>query len=105
MIVASFLTKILHIDWRLGERYFATRLTDYDPFNNNGGWQWSAGTGVDAQPYFRIFNPHTQADKFDPDGAYRRQWLGDNYEAEYANKKKIVDYDKERVVALGLLSK
>jgi deoxyribodipyrimidine photo-lyase len=98
MIVASFLTKILHIDWRLGEQYFASRLTDYDPANNNGGWQWSAGTGVDAQPYFRIFNPYTQAKRFDPNGEYRKQWLPSNY-----NLKPMVDYDVERVKALDLL--
>lgn len=97
MIVASFLTKLLHIDWRWGERYFATRLTDYDPANNNGGWQWSAGTGVDAQPYFRIFNPYTQADKFDPDGGYRKKWLGDREIPE------MLDYTKERAVALKLI--
>jgi deoxyribodipyrimidine photo-lyase len=99
MIVASFLTKILHIDWRWGERYFATRLTDYDPANNNGGWQWSAGTGVDAQPYFRIFNPYTQAEKFDPDGAYRKKWLSRGHIDE------IVDYSKEREKALTLILK
>lgn len=98
MIVASFLTKILHIDWRWGEQYFASRLTDYDPSNNNGGWQWSAGTGVDAQPYFRIFNPTTQAEKYDPDSSYRDTWLGEDYSC-----KPIVDYTKERVRALKLI--
>ena len=99
MIVASFLTKILHIDWRLGEQYFASRLTDYDPANNNGGWQWSAGTGCDAQPYYRIFNPYTQAAKFDPDGEYRKKWLTRKKEVA-----EIVDYDVERVAALKLIS-
>ncbi len=103
MIVASFLTKILHIDWRWGERYFATRLTDYDPSNNNGGWQWSAGTGVDAQPYFRIFNPFTQADNYDPDFSYRDRWLGKSWRDESLPKKYIVDYDVERVRALKLI--
>ena len=98
MIVASFLTKILHIDWRLGEQYFASRLTDYDPANNNGGWQWSAGTGCDAQPYYRIFNPYTQAAKFDPDGKYVKKWLS------RPPTKEIVDYDKERVYALKLIA-
>ena len=101
MIVASFLTKILHIDWRWGEKYFASRLTDYDPANNNGGWQWSAGTGVDAQPYFRIFNPFTQADNFDPDEEYRKKWLG----RELDSVEKIVDYDVERKRALKLIKK
>lgn len=74
MVVASFLTKTLLIDWRLGERYFAEKLLDYDMAANNGGWQWSASTGVDAQPYFRIFNPYNQSEKFDPKGIYIRQW-------------------------------
>jgi deoxyribodipyrimidine photo-lyase len=103
MIVASFLTKILHIDWRWGEQYFATRLTDYDPANNNGGWQWSAGTGVDAQPYFRIFNPFTQADKYDSDFIYRDRWLSNNWRDDAVSKKYIVDYDVERVRALKLI--
>jgi deoxyribodipyrimidine photo-lyase len=75
MIAASFLVKDLHIDWRRGERYFATRLIDYDPCVNNGNWQWAASTGCDAQPYFRIFNPWTQQRKFDPDCGYVYRWL------------------------------
>ncbi|MGJ0486839.1 MAG: cryptochrome/photolyase family protein [Methylomicrobium sp.] len=75
MIVASFLVKDLHIDWRWGERYFACHLIDYDPCVNNGNWQWAASTGCDAQPYFRIFNPWTQQQKFDPDGGYIYRWL------------------------------
>ena len=75
MIVASFLTKDLLIDWREGERHFMEWLIDGDPAANNGGWQWSAGTGTDAQPYFRIFNPASQAEKFDPQGHYVRYWL------------------------------
>ncbi len=75
MIVASFLCKDLLIDWRIGERYFMTRLLDGDLANNNGGWQWTAGTGTDAAPYFRIFNPTTQGQKFDPAGDYIRRWL------------------------------
>jgi deoxyribodipyrimidine photo-lyase len=74
MIVASFLTKDMHIDWREGERYFATKLVDYDPMSNNGGWQWSAGCGVDAQPWFRIFNPWVQQEKFDKDCEYIKHW-------------------------------
>lgn len=75
MIVASFLTKDLGIDWRKGERYFADHLIDYDLAANNGGWQWAASTGCDAQPYFRIFNPVTQSQKFDPDGRFIRRYL------------------------------
>ncbi|MBC8159879.1 MAG: deoxyribodipyrimidine photo-lyase [Roseiflexaceae bacterium] len=75
MIVASFLIKDLLIDWRWGERYFLQQLVDGDHAANNGGWQWVAGTGTDAQPYFRIFNPTSQGQKFDPDGAYVRQYL------------------------------
>ena len=75
MIVASFLVKDLHIDWRKGERYFAQTLIDYDPALNNGNWQWSASTGCDAQPYFRIFNPWLQAAKFDPDCIYIKKWV------------------------------
>lgn len=75
MIVASFLTKDLLIDWRWGERWFMQHLIDGDIAANNGGWQWTAGTGTDAAPYFRIFNPILQGKKFDPDGAYVRRWL------------------------------
>ncbi|NOT78559.1 MAG: deoxyribodipyrimidine photo-lyase [Bacteriovoracaceae bacterium] len=74
MIVASFLTKTLLINWRLGEKYFAEKLYDYDMAANNGGWQWSASTGVDAQPYFRIFNPYSQSEKFDSEGLFIRRW-------------------------------
>ncbi|MEP7083578.1 MAG: deoxyribodipyrimidine photo-lyase [Betaproteobacteria bacterium] len=73
MVSASFLVKDLHIDWRRGERYFAAHLNDFDLSANNGGWQWSASTGCDAQPWFRIFNPVTQSQRFDPDGAYIRR--------------------------------
>lgn len=75
MVVASFLVKDLLIDWRWGERYFMQQLVDGDPAANNGGWQWTAGTGTDAAPYFRIFNPITQGEKFDPDGAFVRRWV------------------------------
>ena len=75
MIVASFLTKDLLIDWRHGERFFMQWLIDGDPAANNGGWQWAAGTGTDAQPYFRIFNPVAQSETFDPVGAYIRHWV------------------------------
>ncbi|MBM3342009.1 MAG: deoxyribodipyrimidine photo-lyase [Betaproteobacteria bacterium] len=75
MITASFLVKDLHIDWRWGERYFARHLNDYDLAANNGGWQWAASTGCDAQPYFRIFNPVTQSEKFDPGGKFIRRYV------------------------------
>jgi deoxyribodipyrimidine photo-lyase len=75
MIVAMFLTKDLLISWRRGERYFMQQLVDGDMAANNGGWQWSAGTGTDAAPYFRIFNPMSQGEKFDPSGAFVRRWV------------------------------
>jgi deoxyribodipyrimidine photo-lyase len=75
MIVASFLTKDLLLDWRAGEEWFMRTLIDGDPAANNGGWQWTAGTGTDPAPYFRVFNPVLQAKKFDPDGAYVRRWV------------------------------
>ena len=75
MVTASFLVKDLHIDWRWGERYFARQLNDYDLAANNGGWQWAASTGCDSQPYFRIFNPVTQSEKFDAHGKFIRKYL------------------------------
>lgn len=75
MVVASFLVKDLGIDWRWGERYFAEKLNDYDLAANNGGWQWAASTGCDAQPYFRIFNPVSQSEKFDAEGKFIRRYL------------------------------
>jgi len=75
MITASFLVKDLLVDWRKGERYFARKLNDYDLAANNGGWQWAASTGCDAQPYFRIFNPVTQSERFDPDGRFIRMYV------------------------------
>ena len=75
MVTASFLIKDLGIDWRWGERYFARQLNDFDLAANNGGWQWVASSGCDAQPYFRIFNPITQSQKFDPDGKFIRRFL------------------------------
>lgn len=84
MIVASFLTKDLHIDWRMGEKYFAQKLVDYDPCLNNGNWQWAASVGCDAQPYFRIFNPWLQQKKFDPECEYIKKWVPElvDYEAK-----------------------
>jgi deoxyribodipyrimidine photo-lyase len=75
MVAASFLCKHLGLDWRWGEAYFAEKLNDFDLAANNGGWQWAAGSGCDAQPYFRIFNPVLQSQKFDPDGAFIRRYV------------------------------
>ena len=75
MVTAMYLTKHLHIDWRLGEQYFYSKLADADLASNNGGWQWSASTGVDAVPYFRIFNPYRQAERFDPNGDFVRKYV------------------------------
>jgi deoxyribodipyrimidine photo-lyase len=77
MITASFLTKHLLIDWRWGEAYFARKLLDYDLAANIGGWQWAAGSGTDAAPYFRVFSPDLQTKKFDPKGEYIRKWVPD----------------------------
>lgn len=113
MIAASFLVKDLLIDWRWGETYFAEKLNDFDLASNNGGWQWAASTGCDAQPYFRIFNPTTQSQRFDPQGKFIRHYCPElarlddkgihtpdlslvNYPAP------IVDHAKQRVAALAL---
>ena len=90
MVVASFLVKHLLIDWRWGEAYFAQKLLDFDLASNNGGWQWAAGCGTDAAPYFRIFNPESQAEKFDKDGVYIRKWVKEFGTSTYA--KPIVDH-------------
>jgi deoxyribodipyrimidine photo-lyase len=75
MVAASFLIKDLGIDWRLGEAYFARQLNDFDLAANNGGWQWASSTGCDGQPWFRIFNPVTQSEKFDPQGRFIRRYV------------------------------
>lgn len=75
MVVASYLCKDMLMDWRLGEEFFASHLVDYDPSSNNGGWQFCSSTGVDAQPYFRIFNPYTQSKRFDPNCDYIKKWI------------------------------
>jgi deoxyribodipyrimidine photo-lyase len=75
MVVASFLVKDLGIDWRWGERYFAEKLNDFDQSANNGGWQWASSSGCDAQPYFRIFNPTSQSEKFDAEAKFIRKYL------------------------------
>ncbi|MEO6229007.1 MAG: deoxyribodipyrimidine photo-lyase [Ferruginibacter sp.] len=83
MVVASFLSKHLLLDWRLGEAYFAEKLLDFDLAANNGGWQWAAGSGCDAAPYFRIFNPYLQTKKFDPDLTYIKKWVPEFQEFTY----------------------
>ena len=93
MIVASFLTKNLFIDWRKGEHYFATKLVDYDPSSNNGGWQWCASTGTDAQPYFRIFSPMAQLQKFDKDCEFIKKWIP---ELKEVDNKTILNWDKNK---------
>jgi len=92
MIAATFLVKDLHIDWHWGEKYFAQNLIDYDPSVNNGNWQWVASTGCDAQPYFRIFNPWTQAKKFDPDCSYIKKWIP---ELKNLSAKEIHNWESE----------
>lgn len=109
MITASVFTKLFHLDWRLGEIFFAKHLTDYDPCSNNGGWQWSAGTGADAQPYFRIFNPYTQAEKYDPDCEYIKKWCP-QYKSltpkEIFNvRSELFDYEKERKLSIEIFAK
>lgn len=117
MIVASFLTKDLHIHWRWGEDYFMSKLIDGDYAANNGGWQWCASTGCDGQPYFRIFNPLTQSERFDPQGEFIRHWLPELEQVptpfihtpwEWANvsclsyPEPIVDHKQERALTLSI---
>jgi deoxyribodipyrimidine photo-lyase len=90
MITASFLTKHLLIDWRLGEAWFARKLLDFDLAANNGGWQWAAGSGCDAAPYFRVFNPTLQTEKFDAKGVYIRKWVPEVDQLTYP--RPIVDH-------------
>lgn len=94
MITASFLCKHLLIDWRWGEAYFANHLLDYDLASNNGGWQWAAGTGCDAAPYFRIFNPYLQTRRFDPELRYIRKWVPEFEELSYT--KPIIAHEEAR---------
>jgi len=98
MITASFLCKHLLIDWRMGEAYFAGKLLDYELSSNNGNWQWAAGTGCDAAPYFRVFNPMTQMKKFDPDEKYVRRWIPEYGTADYPGP--MVDHSFARNRAL-----
>ncbi len=103
MITASFLTKHLLLDWRLGEAYFAQKLLDFDLASNNGGWQWAAGCGTDAAPYFRIFNPAEQARKFDPESRYVRYWVPELGTAPYP--KPIVEHAFARQRCLDTFKK
>jgi deoxyribodipyrimidine photo-lyase len=98
MIVASFLIKHLLIDWRWGEAYFAEKLMDFDFSANNGGWQWASSSGCDAAPYFRIFNPTSQTQKFDPELKYIKKWIPELNSFEYP--RPIVDhaFARERVL-------
>lgn len=99
MVVASFLTKHLLIDWRWGERYFAEKLHDFELASNIGGWQWAAGCGSDAAPYFRVFNPEAQQKKFDPNYLYIKKWVPEFGTAQYV--KPIVEHKfaRERILA------
>ncbi len=100
MLVASFLTKHLLIDWRWGEAYFAQKLLDFDLASNNGGWQWAAGCGTDAAPYFRIFNPISQQVKFDKDFIYIKKWLPEFGTEKYPDP--IVDHKEARIRCLAV---
>ena len=102
MLCASFLVKDLHVDWRVGAKYFYDHLVDGDLASNYLNWQWAAGSGTDAQPFFRIFNPDTQGDKFDPDETYRRRWIPEYGTDDYPER--IVDHKEERKEALDRLS-
>jgi len=99
MVTASFLCKHLLIDWRWGEAYFASKLLDYELAANNGNWQWSAGTGCDAAPYFRIFNPIEQLKKFDPQLVYVKKWVTDFETLKYSTP--MVDHKYARTRALA----
>lgn len=103
MVTASFLTKHLLIDWRWGEAYFARKLLDYDLASNNGGWQWAAGSGTDAAPYFRIFNPEAQQKKFDPKFKYIKQWVPELNTSTYPDP--IVDHKEARERCLAAYKK
>jgi deoxyribodipyrimidine photo-lyase len=98
MITSSFLVKHLLIDWRWGEAYFSQKLLDYELSANNGNWQWAAGCGCDAAPYFRIFNPYEQHKKFDPQSKYIRKWVPEYELPGYP--KEIVEHKAARLRAL-----
>jgi deoxyribodipyrimidine photo-lyase len=98
MIVASFFTKHLLLDWRLGEAYFAQKLIDFELSSNNGGWQWAAGSGCDAAPYFRVFNPYLQTERFDPELNYIEKWVPEFQELTYPQP--IVEHKWARLRAI-----
>ena len=98
MITASFLCKHLLVDWRFGEAYFAKKLFDYELSSNNGNWQWAAGSGCDAAPYFRVFNPYTQQEKFDRDFSYVKKWVPEYNSKEYM--KPLVIHKDARLKAI-----
>ena len=100
MLTASFLSKHLLIDWRWGEAYFAEKLLDYDLASNNGGWQWAAGCGCDAAPYFRIFNPYIQQKKFDPEESYIKKWLPEFYKPGYPEPIVEHAFARDRAIAV-----
>jgi deoxyribodipyrimidine photo-lyase len=102
MITASFLCKHLLIDWRWGEAYFAKKLLDYDLAANNGGWQWAAGSGCDAAPYFRIFNPYLQTQRFDSRNEYIQKWVPEFQSLAYPGP--IVEHDYARKRCLEVYS-
>lgn len=99
MVTAGFLCKHLLVDWRWGEAYFAGKLLDYELSSNNGNWQWSAGTGCDAAPYFRVFNPKTQQIKFDPDKNYIRKWVEEIDKPSYPQPMIEHDFARQRGLA------
>lgn len=103
MLVASFLIKDLHIDWRIGEAYFAEKLLDYDQAQNIGNWQWVAGSGADGSPYFRVFNPYLQQEKFDKNFIYIKKWIPEFGTSKYP--KEIVNHDEERKKAIEYYKK
>ncbi|MDH3711747.1 MAG: DNA photolyase family protein, partial [Cyclobacteriaceae bacterium] len=98
MVVASFLTKHLLIDWRWGEAYFAEKLLDFELASNNGGWQWAAGCGCDAAPYFRVFNPSLQAKKFDPDSEYINKWVPEWNSEDYQQPMVNHSFARKRAI-------
>lgn len=121
MIIASFLCKDLHLDWRWGEAYFMSQLIDGELAANNGGWQWAAGTGADAAPYFRVFNPTTQGQRFDTDGTFVKQWLPEladvpikqvhtphdwlnQHQPEHNYPAPIVDHKLARIAAIEMFA-
>ena len=104
MIVGSYLTKILQVDWRKGEKYFGEKLIDYDLASNNGGWQWCSSTGTDAAPYFRIFNPYRQSERFDKNAKYIVKYVPElkNLPPKYIHEPLKIDSNVEQKHAFSL---